>query len=201
MNAPLNASLASIRVGGREYPAVNVQTCRLCSHPHRTVIEKYLVQGWTPARIVRQLEPQDGLTARNVADHLRNAHLPVVAEAVERLREHDAVGRGNAVTPAVDAVVTALEFARRVMVTVDARLAAGDVLPGIQDGLKAAQVLASTEVTGTGDFSQDEVMVAFMSYTMAIKNNCTAEQVRDIGRDLATDPVLRELSAHQERLA
>lgn len=194
MTAPLNQSLGTVRVGGREYPARGSSRCSTCCHPDRDVVERYLVRGYSPARIAQSLPQDQPLTARQITDHFRN-HLNIKDEGVQRYRESVAEERGQVVEQGAEQVVTALEFARRVMTTVDARLASGDLRAGVADGLRAAQVLAEHDGPDSGQFSRDDVSVAFLRYLTAIRSNCTAEQVRAIGQDLGADPIMRELLA------
>lgn len=194
MTQPRNAALATVRVGGREYPATGSQRCGTCTHPERAAIEHHLVQGWSPGTIAASLPADRRLTARQIGDHFR-AHLPIADEGVQRYRERAAEERGKVVEPGAEQVVTALEFARKVMATVHARLGSGDLLPGVRDGLRAAQVLADHDRDSDGAFSRDDVTAAFMQYLKAIRSNCTPEQVRAIGRHLGDDPVMRDLLA------
>lgn len=194
MTAPSNQSLATVRLGGREYPASGSQRCGTCVSPEREAIERHLVRGWSPATIAQSLPPERALTARQIGDHFR-AHLPVADEGVQRYRERAAEERGETVEEGAEQVVSALSFARRVMVEVDARLAAGDLQPQVRDGLKAAQVLADHDVDHDGDLSRDDVAEAFMRCLAAIRANCSADQVRAIGRDIGRDPLMREILA------
>lgn len=197
MTAPLNQSLASIRVAGREYPATGTSRCGTCSHPERESIERNLVRGWSPATIAASLPPDRTLTARQIGDHFRG-HLPIKDEAVQRFRQQEADVRGEVVDEGAEQVVTALEFARRVMVKVDTRLASGDLLPGVTDGLRAAQVLAEHEDAVEGGYSREDVTEAFLRYLAAIRANCTSDQIKAIGGHLRADPVMRELIARTD---
>lgn len=198
MSAPLNSSLATIRLGGREYPAAGSQRCRTCSHPERDVIERHLVRGWSPATISASLPPDRALTARQIGDHLR-AHLPVQDEGVQRYRERAAEERGDVVAEGAEQVVTALEFARRVMVTVATGLASGDLVPKVNDGLKAAQLLAATDQDDQDGYSKETVTTAFMVYLAGIRATCTPDQVRGIGEAVSSDPLMRDLFARRDR--
>ena len=87
MTAPLNASLATIRTAGREYPRKMAQNCRVCKSANRLTIEQMVVEGLPPSAIAKRIPADDHVTPRNVSDHFRNSHLPVADEGVVRFKE------------------------------------------------------------------------------------------------------------------
>jgi hypothetical protein len=192
VTAALNHSLATVRVGGREYPATGSQRCATCVHPERADIEGFLVRGWSPESISKSLPADLALTGRQIGDHYRH-HVPVHQEGVAKYREAAAEARGLMVAVGAEQVVTALTFAQRVMTTVDARVATGDLIPTIADGLRAAQVLAAVAEVDGGGPSDEETTIAFMVYLKAIRQTCTKSQVKEIGRIISSDPVMQRM--------
>jgi hypothetical protein len=142
MTVRANAGLATIRVGGRLYPARRVSNCRTCMSPHRQQIEEGLVAGEPYSAIVTGLPEGHDLSARNLRDHWLNDHLGLMEPAVERFREQLAAERGEVAEQGVTQILDYLGFVRGVLAKAHARLQAGEVEPSIKDGLAAAKLLA-----------------------------------------------------------
>ena len=200
VTAPRNASLASVRLGGRDYPQVAVQTCRVCSHPARARCESLLVEGRSPATIATIIKDGPPLTSRNLTEHLRNGHLPVQHEAVTRLRDQHAEERGQALEDGVARLVTSLSFATRVMDAVDTRLARGQVEVTVADGIKAAALVERMAKQTEPDRADGpDLYLAFAHYLSAIRHNTDDAQYKAVCHEIKTDPILQALWKRREQ--
>jgi len=160
MTAAANASLASVRLGGRTYPVKTVPTCRTCSSPKRRLIEEALVRGEAPGTIAQTL-PDAGVTATNISNHFKRGHLPLV-EAAADFAEDDARQRGEALEPVATAMAGDLTFARAVLGRALARVVSGAEEPSIRDGLAAEALLAKFD-RRDGDTDYRHAFMAAMS--------------------------------------
>ncbi len=194
MSAHANASLASITVGGRSYPIVDVPGCRCCQHPARWEIEQQIVAGRMWANIARDLPEDSGLTARNIKDHYTNGHLPITEPAVVEHIERQSKERGEALAPSVEKVADSLGFATTVLTRVNERLTAREIEPSVRDGLAAAEHLARYSPYDT---SADEAdyFAAFIRYHECARQIMSGDEFLAFGRMLNADPTLKALSA------
>jgi len=189
VTAARNLSLASTKVGGREYPLRSVPTCFVCASSYRREVEEALIGGAGYRTISRSLPSDANLSPRNIADHLKNGHFPIKAEAVTRLREEQAQERGAIVAKGAEVITQRYSFARRILQRVDERLASGEIEPSVQDALKAAEFLARFDAEAAEDALTRTVDAVFD----------VAEQLLDddtyeaFGRELARHPELRAL--------
>jgi hypothetical protein len=187
-----NLGLATVRVGGREYPQVSERTCKTCSSQYRDLIEQATVGGRTWKKIIRSLPAEAGLSERNLADHFRHGHLPVAAEATQLLAERQAEERGAVVETGAARIVDFLEFAQAVMGRVNHRVAAGEVEPGISDGLRAADLLARYDPGPT--MSEADYAEVFSIYADTAKAVMTSEQHQEFVARLDTNQALQDLA-------
>lgn len=194
MPAASNQSVASISVGGREYPLVSEPTCRTCQSPHRRFIEAEAVAGVAWHAIVDRLPDNAGLTARNLSDHFRNQHLPVAAEGVRLLAERDAHEVGETVALGANGVADYLNFARQVVGRVNRRVVSGEVEPSVNDAIRAAQLLSQYDVREEETAPQDYVR-GFVIYCEVAQELMGPDLFRDFVHRLARHPVLRQLLA------
>ena len=191
MPAQSNVGLASVQLGGRRYPLVAQRTCKTCSSRHRDFIERQTVAGRTWAAIIQDLPGDAGLTPRNLADHFKNQHLPVAAEAVKQLAERNATAKGELVQESVEPITDYLHFARAVIGQVNDRVARGEVRPAIRDALRAAELLARYEPIDQVD--ESAVAVAFLVYHETAQELMTEAQFQEFGRRLDADPILQDM--------
>jgi hypothetical protein len=197
MSTPLNASVAMVRVAGHSYPAVMERSCRTCSSRYREEIERQLIEGRTGSKIVATLPEDADLTARNVADHFRNGHLPVHEATVQALVDQQADHRGDAIQPAVDEAVDHVAFARGLLSRVRERVAKGELEPDIRDGLRAAEFVAKYEPADSYD--ENLIVQAFIAYHDAASKLMTSDQFTRFGDLLQEDETLRRLDAEWSR--
>lgn len=194
MPAASNQSVASINVGGREYPLVSEPTCRTCQSPHRRLIEAEAVAGVAWHAIVDRLPDDAGLTARNLSDHFRNQHLPVAAEGVRQLAERNAREVGEVVAAGAQRLVDYLDFARSVVGRVNDRVLAGEVEPSVGDAIRAAQMLLQHDAQPQGPTNNDYVQ-GFVIYCEVAREMMGPELFGEFVHRLARHPVLRQLLA------
>ncbi len=187
-----------MRVGGREYPHVSERTCKTCSSQYRDLIEQETVGGRTWKAISRSLPDDAGLTQRNLADHFRNGHLPVAAEATQLLAERQAEERGAVVEIGAARIVDYMEFAQAVMGRVNHRVAAGEVEPGISDGLRAADLLARYDPGPT--MSEADYAQVLMIYADTAKAVMTSEAHQEFVARLDTNQALQDLAQRWDEI-
>jgi len=187
-----NLGLATVRVGGREYPQVSERTCKACRSPYREQVESETVAGRPWKAILASLPDDAALTSRNLADHFRHGHLPVAAEATQLLAERQAEERGAVVETGAARIVDFLEFAQAVMGRVNHRVAAGEVEPGISDGLRAADLLARYDPGPT--MSEADYAQVLMIYADTAKAVMTSEAHQEFVARLDTNQALQDLA-------
>jgi hypothetical protein len=203
----LNAGLATVNLGGREYALTGSVACRVCGSKHRRAIEEGLVCGEPYRTILDRLDATEGLTPRHLADHFRRHLKPVIeTEAIERVRERAARAVEDRLEPVIgvtaDILDDRLRLARRIVKRVDQRLTNGDVEPGIRDGLDALSLIAKYEPTGDDVFDTETAMQGFLAYMRATEAvlqeyapHAGREALVDLSRRLGADPVMRRLLA------
>ena len=200
MPAQANMGLATVRVGGHEYPLISERACKTCCSPHRDIIERDCVGGRAWSAIIRSLPDDAGLSERNLSDHWRNGHLPVEAVAVNELAERQAEQRGAVVEEAAKKVVDYLDFAQTVVGRVNQRVATGDIEPSVNDALRAADLLARYQPETTA-VDEADYLRAFMAYHETAAQIMTAEQFQEFGRRLDANAKLRELARRYDESA
>lgn len=195
MTSHLNASLASVTVGGRTYPYTTAKGCRVCnSRSVRLEAENQIVSGRTWARIAEELPPEAGLSARNLKDHYTAGHMPVFAAAVQEHLERASTLRGEEIGPAVERIADHLDFAQAVVGRVNERLVAGEVEPTVRDALSAADHLARYAPADTG-YDEADIVSAFVQYHDAARAVLDDETWAEFSRRLRTNPTLNALLA------
>ena len=190
--------VATVRVGGHEYPYVTQRNCKVCCTAHRTQIEEQAVAG-RPWKVIAESLPDDAkISARNVQAHFHNRHLPVDHEAVHQLTERQAEDRGAVVEVGAARVVNYREFAQTVVGRVNHRIAAGEVEPGVGDALRAADLLAKYDPGP--QMSEADYAAAFGHYVAATRAVMTPEQYQDFTDRLDANEALQALAARWEEV-
>ncbi len=194
---PLNASLATFSVGGRSYPYVTAKGCRVCNSSYRALAEEYTLAGRTWAKIVEALPDDAGLSARNLADHFRNKHVPVFEASVREHQDREASRRAETVAPAVERLADHLDFTKAVVERVSARLRDGEVQPTVRDGLAAAGHLAqyAPSLSGVQEADYTEAFIVFHEVAREVLDD---EAFMRFGDLLRGHPTLDALLARYE---
>jgi hypothetical protein len=104
-----------VTISGREYARRSVQNCKVCCSASRRHVEELILEGVPPDALVQRLPVDIDLSARNVSDHIRNAHLPITDPAVIAYQERIAARDGARAESALEAVADYLELARLVV--------------------------------------------------------------------------------------
>ncbi len=194
MSQPSNASLAQVRIGGHAYPVVTEQRCRVCcSNEYRLRVENEIVAGRTWSMITRALPDEANLSARNIADHYRNGHMPVQEATVVQAIEQQAEQRGEPYQEAVEASATYLNFCRNVVGRVNQRVLDGSMEPAVRDAISAASVLARFDPAESGNLERD-VVLAFTEYHDTAAALMSPEAFREFGHRLSANPLLARLA-------
>lgn len=188
-----NLGVAKVRVGGREYPLVSQRNCKVCCSPYRHRVEEQSVAGRTWRAIAADLPEDAGLSPRNVSDHWRNEHLPVVAEATQVLAQEQAAERGDVVAVGAVRAAEYIGFARALVGRVNQRLVTGDVEPTIRDGISAAQLLAThgPHTSIDDSFFAEALSIVYQT----VRDIMTSDQYEDFTRRLDGNERLQEVAA------
>lgn len=206
-------SIVSVTVGSRSLPAVLDNSCPVCTHPARPLIEERLLFN-DPYPVIaewvsnKEASRDDGviitwprLSAWQIAGHYANDHCPVDTKVLHQLTQQRLSGTeadyDNSHQRIVDHVVTLAQVAA----VGQERLARGEIQPTIAETINAAKTVAQIDIATrqveqvdhTGDYEQ-----AMEVYFNAAKQVMTEEQWRRFGSLLATNPVLRQLTGDVE---
>lgn len=191
---------AVYRVGGREYPLKTNPNCYVCNSPHRVQIEEGVLKGYSYASVARGLPDRTPdeviqIQPRHISDHVKNRHLPMDLVVRRAIMEERATQIGKSIEDAETAIIDHIGFARLGLQRVVERMAAGEIKPSMQDGIEFAKILLKLdEIMGDqGGVDQQVIFRGFLSYMQAIQGVCTPDQVREIGKRISRDPVIRGL--------
>ncbi len=198
MTATANASLSTATVDGRVVPLKSIQNCLTCQSPYRAEVERALASGRSYKGVIGDLPPDAGLNERNLKEHFARQHVPLASEGLRRHRERDAEERGEAIQAGAETVADHLTFAKRLLGQVERRLAAGEIEPGVRDGLAAASLLARVEEQAQGSLTETDWLYAFSRIMEITQEVVDRETFREIGDRLRADPELRQLAARAE---
>lgn len=200
MTQHLNASLATVTVGGRTYPYVTAKGCLVCNSPAevRLMAEEQTVAGRNWVKIAEALPEGCGLTARNVKDHYANGHIPVHEAAVQEHLDRASKQRGESVAPAAARLADHLDLAQAVLGRVHDRLQAGEVEPTVREALMAGEHLARYSGQAADAADEADYVEAFMIYHETAQKHMSPESLAAFGRDLVSNPVLKALAAEQK---
>jgi hypothetical protein len=181
------------RVGGREYPMRMATHCRVCNSRHRAQIEEALLKGYGYAPVARNYGEEEGLTTQNVAEHVRNQHLPMDLAVRRGIMEEHARQVGKSIEEAETSIIDYLGFARIGLQRVLERVATGEIQPDIKDGIEFAKlIMKAEELAGDGgNLDHQVVLRGFLSYMQAVAKVCTPAQVKEIGALISSNPVVK----------
>ena len=195
-------SISSVTHNGLSYPQVLEPRCLTCNHESRVLIENLAVKGTRSSSIVRMLgEDANGLSARNIADHMSNGHarMPntlVVSRMIDKAQD------ANVSLEDLEESYRKEVFAAELVVDkFRARLADEDFQPDFKDGLAAIKLLGElTRDEQEGAFGPNETFVAlstFLSHTRTVLTRYipseSEEAMSALGNLLEQDPILRQL--------
>jgi hypothetical protein len=133
-------SVGTIEVGDRTYPLVSESRCKTCRSPHRLEIETDIVNGAGYAAVAG-LYDDDDISARGIKRHFRRGHLPLLADAVHKLKTREAERRGQIIDEASRSLVSLLQVASLVVGKVHEDVMSGKVRPTLRDGAQFSRLL------------------------------------------------------------
>lgn len=204
---PLNRSLVRVQVGGRAYDAVREPNCRTCTHPARHEIENMIVQGFSYRAVAGQYSEvewadADGsttmlprVTFTNIYEHFQRGHMPASAEAMRRIIERRAEQIGAAqYENQIEQIVDHHILAQQVVLKTQERLASGEIVPEVRDGLAAAKFLQDVETASTGSLDAEAWSEAMQRYFEVAQKIMPPEMWEHFTRALAVDPILLAIS-------
>ncbi len=201
MTAKTNASLVQFEFNGIEFngvkvPYVHSPRCRVCRNPSRRDVEVALAEGRPYAQIATMF-PDSGLSARNIAEHLRRGHLPLKSKEVREIVAAQAAESAAVIQLAVDRQVEPLRRASAVVQRAHERLAAGEIQPTFREGIAAAKLLAQHEpLLIERDRLRDQLKQANANTTKLfrlVSELMTDEQWSELGKRIEADPELKPL--------
>lgn len=200
------------RVGGRQYPMKSAPLCRVCQHHRRQEIESLVLQGVGYAAIVRRLDLGNEVTSesgtvvvqainsRNIGDHLHRGHMPVNESITRVIMEDRAKELGKAIDSEEEVLADHITFARVGVARVFSQMQEGKIEPTMAEAIRLARLLVQVDLRAAEEGAdQDAFLQGFMAYARAIQKNCSPEQVRNIGRDISADPVMKSLLGRSTR--
>lgn len=190
-------SVATMRLGGQDYPHVSVSSCHTCASRHRREIEAQILTGRPPGAVVRDLPEGHGLTARLVRDHIRNGHVRADAEQVREALNRYERERDDIAAQASETAAAHIVFARSVLGAVTTRLAEGTLDPTVRDGVSAASLLARWEETSgvIGGVPEEDVVAVMNVWMDAARQVLDRDAMTRFGRILNEDPRLAAMGA------
>lgn len=189
-------SITMYRVGGREFPLVSNSQCKVCCSPHRMEIEREVISGHGYSGIAKRWSEDWEVTSRNVRDHYQ-AHMPATLAAAREIVDRRARAMGLNIEAANEVLVDHISFAETVVHKAFERIASGDVVPTVKEGIAAARLLAAVE--GTSEGIDHEVMAeAFAVYMESAQAEMTPVQWERFGRRITSSPVLKALKERVE---
>lgn len=202
-------SMISVRVGNRSYPAKFVNTCRVCTHPARALIEERLLYNDTYPSIAawvseQQSETLDGahiewppVTVPQLGGHYRGGHCPVDTQVLHELTEQRAAETGVNYEQSLGRIVDHVVLTQQIATRGQERLTRGEIAPDVKETLAAAKLLhdmqtsaAQAEVTDHLGAFQDALDIYFGEARRVM----TSEQWTQFTLALTNNPVLREIA-------
>lgn len=198
---PRPESVAMISVGGENFPMRSSATCHTCQSPHRMFIENQLVRGRGYAAIAREIAemtpgPLPHPTARTLADHVKNGHLPSPALTRRRIIENRAQEIGVNIL-GEDDLIDHVSFARLTLQRTQERILKGEIDPSVADGLNAAKFLHQVEATSPEGYDHESYEVAFRIFFETAQNYMSGADFQAFTGALSRDPILQALAAKQ----
>ncbi len=185
---------------GRTFPAISRSTCRTCQSNLRQTIERELVAGRSYSTIAAGLPDGACLSARNIADHYRNGHLPLDSEQVQRLAAEQANERGEVAGVQVQEAADHLSLARLIVERTQERLLTGELQPTTRDGVAAARLLADLAPGQLQGFGTDEASAVIRFFESA-RAAMRPDQWQTFLGQIREDPVLNALRQRQSTSA
>lgn len=191
--APDRSSVASYRLGGKTYPLKTSTECFTCQSPFRASVERAILRGYSYRTISDHLPADHAIPPRDLAHHVKSGHMPL-AESVKRvIIEERAKELGRDVVEFEGNLADHITLARMVASRSFERMIDGDEEPTIDQGLRAADILARLGL-GEAALDQEAAMGAFMLCITHAQAVMDAEQWSRYISALADDPELGVLS-------
>lgn len=141
---PAGQSVGSVHVGDRTYPLVSESRCKTCRSPNRLEIETAILSG-AGYVAVADLYKDEAIPPRGIKRHFRRGHLPLLADAVHKLKREEAERRGRIVDEAATNLATLLQVARLIVGKVYEDVVSGKVHPTLRDGIQFSKLLLQAD--------------------------------------------------------
>lgn len=192
-------SMVMTRIGGRDYPMKSVGKCKTCQHPQRMEIENGLLAGRSYRALLRDL-PEDEFRPSydGLRTHFINGHMPLAAAAQVALIERNAKRQGLKIEEAVDDLVDHITVAEMVVKQGFERMQRGEIAPDMADTLNAVKIVEQIQARTNSDLDHEMWVSATMSMLEDARSIMSPDQWDAYGRKLATNPILKALSAKEQ---
>ena len=195
-----------IRVGDREYPAKYVRRCLTCRSKYRSQIEQAVLAGLTYRSIVETVvEPYDDHSPlgppsqRSVFNHVSRHHMALPYSLQRKIIEKRAEELGRSVEAGEETMADAVAIHRVVMQRALERLSQGEIQPSMGDLIKVLQLQSATGAKEASVEVTDEVWrEALIEYMAIVQRNVSGEVFQRIGREMASSPALKAISARRQ---
>ena len=202
-------SVVNITVGSRHLPAVLDNTCPVCTHPARPLIEERLLYN-DPYPVIaefvseRKAETIDGvritwpaLSAWQIAGHYANNHCPVDVRVLHQLTQQRMDGTEADYDKSTERIIDHVVTLSQIAAIGQERLARGEMTPTVKETISAAKAVAAIDIATRQVDQIDhsaEYEAAMEVYFEAAKQVMSPDQWRSFGALLSVNPVLRRLS-------
>ena len=175
---PAGQSVGSVHVGDRTYPLVSESRCKTCMSPNRLLIETAIVKGAGYVAVADRYK-DEAIPARGIKRHFRRGHLPLLADAVHKLKTEEAERRGQIVDEAATNLATLLHVARLIVGKVYEDVVLGKVHPTLRDGIQFSKLLleADGHAADVDWMVVDRGFTAFLAIAEALMDNHAYEEL------------------------
>lgn len=194
------STVATYKLGGRDYPLKTVASCIVCTSHHRVEIERQAIKGHGWAGIARQLPEEANISARNIAEHVRNGHLPMDLVRRNAIFEESARSVGRGLVEAEFNIIDQIAYSKLVINRRVEYLMDNDIVPDATEAAAAARLLAQVEIEKAESGIDEAAMLdGFLVYAEAIREHTTPDQFAAIARTISSHPVMRRLLGRAPR--
>jgi hypothetical protein len=201
--------VVTVTVGSRHLPAVLDNTCPVCTHPARPLIEERLLYN-DPYPVIadwvsdRKAEDIDGtivrwppLSAWQIAGHYANNHCPVDVKVLHQLTQQRLAGTESDYDTSHERIVDHVVTLAQIAAVGQERLARGELKPTLKETISAAKAVAAIDIAAKQVEQTDNSAryeQAMEVYFTAAKQIMNPEQWQAFGALLSANPVLRRLA-------
>lgn len=146
-------SVAQMFIGGRATPLTGSPRCRTCQSPYRAEIERALLGSISKSSVLASLPEGHGLNENMIGNHYRH-HLPARETVHLALVNDRAREIGINLETHAGSLVDYRSFLKVGLQRTFERLADGEIMPDVKDGIAFAKAIAEIDIAMGGDIDQ-----------------------------------------------